>query len=324
VVIKARPAAAHEAIQAAAGEGVLGGLGPAARPKKPAGKRSGTPLQTGNALFGGNDLLTQDEHAIGRKLAIIRVYYQIGQTFPSITDRQHMGEGSTLLVSLDSSGQSYSSIAAGRDDSTISAFLRAMNRAAFSYHLASIYISFEHEPDGPQHGGLGSPAEFTRAWDHIHQLAVAAHLDWNNGGRLRWVLILIHNTYAGGANSYWPGSGEVNVVAADGYNSFPCGRWANQASTPTELFNPALGFAWSHGGLPVFISEWGSEDVNSSAQPQFIHEMQAYVAANSVIAATMYWDDGGGRCNYRVDGHPASLAALAAMGQSMRGSALAP
>jgi hypothetical protein len=30
----------------------------------------------------------------------------------------------------------------------------------------------------------------------------------------------------------------------------------------------------------------------------------------------MYWDDGGTGCNYRVDGRPASLAALKAMGSS--------
>jgi hypothetical protein len=38
----------------------------------------------------------------------------------------------------------------------------------------------------------------------------------------------------------------------------------------------------------------------------------------------MYWDDGtSGNCGYRVDGHPASLAALAAMGHAsvMQGSA---
>ncbi len=323
MVINARPAAARETIQAAAGLGVLGNLAPKSRAHKPAAGWAGGTVRFGNALFGGNDGLVQEEHALGRSLAIIRVYYHIGETFPVISDRLHMAEGSTLLVSLDSNGPSYASIAAGREDATIRTFLRAVNQAAFRYHLAAIYISFEHEPDGPQHAGLGSPAEFTKAWDHVHQLATSAHLNWNDGGRLRWVLILIHSSYANGAaNPYWPGAGEVDIVAADGYNSFGCGRWASQISTPAELFNPVLGFAWARGGLPVFISEWGSEDVTPSAQPQFIREMQAYVTANKAIAATMYWDDGGRRCNYRVDGHPASLAALAAMGHApfMQGS----
>jgi hypothetical protein len=58
-------------------------------------------------------------------------------------------------------------------------------------------------------------------------------------------------------------------------------------------------------------------------QPRFIQQMQAYVTANRAIAATMYWDQNGGNCRYSVDSHPASVAALKAMGHSavMQGSA---
>jgi hypothetical protein len=322
LVINARPAAAHEAIQPAAGEGSLGRLRLVSGRRKPGEPGSGGNFHVyGNALFGGNDGLAREERALGRKLAIVRVYYHIGEAFPVISDRERMAEGSTLLVSLDSSGTGYASIAAGRQDATIRAFLRAVNRAAIQYHLGAIYVSFEHEPDGPQHAGLGSPAEFVRAWDHVHQLAEAAHLNWNDGGRLHWVLILIHNTYAhGGASAYWPGAGEADIVAADGYNSYRCG---NDWQTPAGLFNPVLGFAAQHGGMPVFISEWGSDTATPSAQPRFIQEMQAYLSSNRDIAAALYWDDGGGGCNYRVDGHPASLAAMASLGRAavMQGSA---
>jgi hypothetical protein len=318
VAIDARPAAARESIQPAAGEGSLGSLRLKVRLHKPRGSAGGGGSNgfAGSVLFGGNEGLSQQTSALGRRLAIVRVYYHIGETFPTFTDGQHMADGSTLLVSLDSDGPSYSSIAAGRSDTTIRAFLRAVNRAAFQYHLNSVYVSFEHEPGSPQHIGLGSPAEFVRAWDHVHQLAAAAHVDWNDGGRLHWVLILMHSTYAAGqADSYWPGAGEVDIVAADGYNSFGCGHeWQKQVPTPAELFNPLLAFARARGDLPAFIAEWGSDNATPGAQPQFIREMQAYVSANNAIAATMYWDDGGSSCNYRVDGRPASLAALATMG----------
>jgi beta-mannanase len=234
-----------------------------------------------------------------------------------------MKEGSTLLVSLDSSGPSYASIAAGQHDATIMAFLKAVNRAALQYGLGSIYISFEHEPDGPQHAGFGSPAQFVRAWDHVHKLAESAGLDSSQGGRLHWVLILIHNTYAGGAGAYWPGPGEVDVVSADGYNSYRCpSGWQNQIPTPAELFNPLLSFAAAHG-LPAFISEWGSDTTTPDAQPRFIQQMQAYLSSNPNITAAMYWDDGGGSCSYRVDGHPSALSAMAALGHAavMQGSA---
>jgi hypothetical protein len=325
LVINAQPAAAHEAIQPAAGEGSLGGLRPASLLHKRGRLSTGSGLPGfGDTLFGGNDGLVKQEAALGRNLAIVRVYYHIGETFPVYFNRQNMADGSTLLISLDSDGASYNSIADGQHDATIKAFLKAVNQAAIQYRLGSIYISFEHEPDSPQHAGLGSPAQFARAWDHVHQLAESAHLDWNDGGRLHWVLILIHNTYAnGGANPYWPGPGEVDMVAADGYNSYRCGNdWQHQVQTPADLFNPLLSFAAAHG-LPAIISEWGSDSATANAQPRFIRQMQAYLTGNRNIAAALYWDDGGAGCNYRVDGNPASLAALAALGHSavMQGSA---
>jgi len=326
LVLNARPAAAHEAIQPAAGEGSLGGLRLVSRSHTP--RKSGTHqsvLASGSVLFGGTDSLVGEQGALGRRLAMVRVYYHIGGTFPQASDRRNMTQGSTELISLDSAGTSYASIAAGSKDGSILAFLRSVNQAALQYHLGAIYISFEHEPESPEHVSLGSPAEFVRAWDHVHQLAVAAHLDWNQGGRLHWVLILIHTAYQnGGAGAYWPGSGEADIVAADGYNSYACrvaqygGRLssaANAAVTPALLFSPLIAFARAHGGLPVFISEWGSDLAPAGAQPTFIHEMQAFVAHNREIGAALYWDSNH-NCSFIVNGNPMSVAALAAMGRS--------
>ena len=44
--------------------------------------------------------------------------------------------------------------------------------------------------------------------------------------------------------------------------------------------------------------------------------MQSFVANNTSIAGAMYWDTHVGACDYKVDGRPASISALAAMGQS--------
>jgi beta-mannanase len=229
-----------------------------------------------------------------------------------------MAGGRTLLVSLDSKDTSYASIAAGSQDTAIMNFLKAVNQAAIKYNLGSIYVTFEHEPDNESHRSLGPPAQFVQAWDHVHQLAVSAHLDWNDGGRLHWVLILIHDTYSSWRmGEFWPGNSEVDLVAADGYNSFGCGSGGQkQPQTPTDTFGPILSFAASHGNLPVFLGEWGSDDIPSGEQATYINQMQSYVASNSEIAGAMYWDTHVGNCNYKVDGNSASISALAAMGQS--------
>jgi hypothetical protein len=320
VTIGMRETAAHEAMPVAA-EGDGGSLttstsksGTARKPSK----NPGGPIALGSAMFGGSAPLIKDEPALGRKLAIIRAYYHIGDVFPPDSYASHLAAGSTLLISLDSNGASYASIAAGNKDSAILSFLRAVNRVAYRYHVGSIYVSFEHEPDGPQHADLGSPEEFVRAWDHVHRLAASAHLNWNNGGRLHWVLILIHSSMGQAwGPRFWPGAAEVDVFGVDGYNSYPCrGSNQTQAQTPADLFNPALSFASSHGGLPVFIPEWGSSSAVPTMQARFIQQMHSYVAGHRQVKAALYWDDGGSGCGYRVDGHPAALSALASMGHS--------
>jgi len=302
------------------------------------GSRSGV---TGGALFGGNAPLVKVAGRLGRRLAIVRVYYRIGESFPTPESRQLMASGSTLVVSLDSvpgAGPGYASIVAGREDTAIGAFLRAVNQAAVTYHLGAIYICFEHEADNPNHLALGSPSEFIQAWDHVHQLAQSGHLNWNDGGRLHWVLILEHDAYfrvlpqflrngGGGASAYWPGASEVDIVAADGYNHTGCknpgsagAAGSSQSVTPGELFDPVLSFAHSHGGLPVFITEWGSQAGYAFAgQPAFIAQMRAFVSANREIGAALYFDWRSAqspRCSSIINNLPASVSAMAAMGHS--------
>jgi hypothetical protein len=283
-------------------------------------------------LFGGDVPLADTEAKLGRNLAIVRVYDLIGQPFMNRQVAAIMARGSTLLVSLDTfppHGPSFASIAAGQEDSSIRSFLEAANQAAIHYHLGAIYVSFEHEANNlSKHQGLGSPAQFVQAWDHVHQLAVDANLDWNQGGRLHWALILTHYAYLNGSiTQYWPGNGEVDVVAADGYNTGGCrdarrsgggfkfGR--TPAVSPASLFSKVVGFASAHGGLPVFIAEWGSVPYTSdNVRVGSIQQMQSFVQANPEIKAALYWDSQVPPCNYIINNSPTSLSALASMGHS--------
>jgi hypothetical protein len=308
------------------------------------GARSGV---LGGALFGGDLPLVPETGRLGRRLAIVRAYFSFGEQFPNAKVRAAMQAGSTALASLDSvpsKGEgSYASIAAGQHDATIMRFLQQMERAAVSYHLGAIYFSFEHEANSPNHLVLGTPAQFVQAWDHVHALAASAHLLWNQGGRLHFVLILTNMAYAplaarprwavrmGQASSYFPGQNEVDIVAADGYNHGGCKRAGPGAATggvpagsptltPGDLFDPVVSFARSQGGLPVFIAEWGSQVyAGSSEQAVFITQMGAFVPANHEIAGVLYWNSHSAQnpgCSSSLDNQPASLAALAAMGHS--------
>jgi hypothetical protein len=304
-----------------------GGGSSGSSPGGPSGVTPGGPGGTGRAvLFGGDVPLTAEEPRLGRTLAIVRVYDLIGQHFPDRREARFMSQGSTILISFDTyprHGPSYADIAAGRDDGTIRAFLESVEQAAVKYRLGAIYVTFEHEANNVSlHAGLGSPAEFVRAWDHVHQLAVDAHLDWNQGGRLHWVLILTHWGYINSsASSYWPGASNVDIIAADGYNTGGCRhpgrRGQDPPVSPASLFSDAVSFAAAHGGMPVFIAEWGSVAYSSpGVRVSFIRQMQAFVDANPAIAATLYWDSEVPHCNYEINNDSSSLGALASMGHA--------
>jgi hypothetical protein len=297
---------------------------------------------TGGALFGGTYPLVSEQKSFGRKLSIVRIYYMIGQKFTTPHIKELMAHGTTVLASLDvpfNHGITYASIAAGHQDKQIRAWLTQAEQNAVTYHVPAVYVSFEHEANAPPNRVNGTPAQFIKAWNHIHALATRAHLNVGSGGRLRWALILEHLAYftvkerpkwslrLGLATNYWPGAANVNVVAADGYNRGGCrnhrGTKPSQAAvTPGSLFNPVLDFARLHGNKPVFLAEWASAFFSGAPafQPTFINEMKSYVLANPRIAAALYWDDHGYFvCSFAVNGHPASVSALTAMGRLVKG-----
>jgi hypothetical protein len=297
---------------------------------------------TGGVMFGGNTSMAVESANLGRKLAIVRTYYTLNQSFPKAEDRHWMSEGSTEMVSLDTKpgSASYADIAAGDEDAAFSAFLKNLEKAAVQYNLPAIYFCFEHAVNTPgHHQGLGTPAQFVRAWDHLHQLAASEHLNWNDGGRIHWVLILTHEAFVplsmrpkyalnqGSASDYYPGKGEVDVIGVDGYQSYGCpnklasdnGSNGREEHLLQSLFDPAVAFAWANGGLPVFITEWGSTAYPSTgSQVSFIHQMQSFVDVNHEVAAAMYWDNSGGtaRCNYTVNGDQAAVSAIVSLGHS--------
>jgi len=297
---------------------------------------------TGGALFGGTYPLVAEQGNLGRKLSIVRIYYFIGQKFTTPHIKQLMSHGTTVLASLDvphGRGITYASIAAGHQDKQIRAWLTQAEQNAVTYHVPAVYVAFEHEANNPPNSVNGTPAQFIKAWDHIHALATKAHLSVGSGGRLRWAMILMHMAYfpadqrpkwslrIGFAKNYWPGAANVDVVAADGYNRGGCRdhrttRPTQPAVTPGSLFNPVLAFAKAHGGKPVFLAEWASAFYSAvpAWQAHYIGEMKSYVLANPRIAAALYWDDHGFfACSFAVTGHPLSVAALATMGKAMQG-----
>jgi hypothetical protein len=321
---------------------LISAISPASAGARPAaGRDVGGAGVTGGTMFGGTLPLVGEQSRLGRKLAIVRLYYTLGQHYGLISMRQVMSAGGTVLASLDVSptrGPSYAAITAGRDDKEILGWLKAVEHEAVTHHLSTVYVSFQHEANSAPKQQLGTPAQFVAAWDHVHRLAAKAHLNVSTGGRLRWVLILMRYSYLSQrppwarknamARDYWPGVHNVDVIAADGYNRGGCRlhrrvtrRPSLPSVTPGSIFDPVLAWARRHGNLPVFLSEWASATFSAVPgwQARYISQMKSYLLANPQIRAVMYWDQRYGPCRYSVAGNGKSLAALAAMGRVLRG-----
>jgi hypothetical protein len=314
------------------GTGSLGKLGSVLNGKGSKANAAGNLAGVGSGvMFGGDVPLAPEQGALGRKLAVVRVYDRLGQTFQSRLVDNFMAQGTTILVSLDTfpGGTPYTAIAAGQQDATITAFLESMNSSAIHYGLPAIYFTFEHEANvSGTHSGLGTASEFIAAWDHIHQIAVNHHVLWNQGGRIHFTLILTHFFYNNGkAIQWWPGTNEVDIVAADGYNTGGCRIARKQhrpftfgvtpPESPSSLFSGVVQFAAAHGGLPVFVAEWGSVPYsNTSVRVNWIQQMQSFLASNPTVHAALYWNSSVQQCNYILNNSSTSLSALASMGHS--------
>jgi hypothetical protein len=297
--------------------------------------------ETGGALFGSTEEMVPMESALGRKLAIIRVYKQVGNVFPDVAEKPMLAAGSTMTVSLDlRDTQTYKEVAAGQLDSQILSFYKSVNASAVKYGLGAIYVNFEHEPSIKKRQIHGTPVQFVRAWRHVYRLIAGASLNWQNGGRLHWVWISDHDSYnpsptpgqwgPGTAQLYWPGAAYVDIVAVDGYNHPGCHKDqppGDVVFSPKRLFGTALQFANSHGNKPVYITEFASIPYpDPTVRPKWIASVTAYVTAHPAIMAADYWDGfhKGARCTFQINNDPASLAAFAKTGQALTGKLIPP
>jgi hypothetical protein len=298
---------------------------------------------SGGDLFGSTKEMIPEQSSLGRNLAIVRIYDTLGNSFPKAgVQQQILAQGSTMMVSLDlRSDQTYAEVIDGQFDSQILSFYQSVNATAVKDGLGTIYVDFEHEPSIKKRLVLGTPAQFVAAWQHVWQLVDNAGLDWQHGGRLRWVWIMDHDSFnvtktpgqygPGTAPQLWPGAGYVDIVGVDGYNHPGCHSHSSPGSTvfsPARIFDSALAFAQSHGNLPVYITEFASIAYSDpSVRPDWIDSMTSFITAHPVIMAADYWDgysNPDSRCTFNINNDPASLAALARMGKVLTGSVSPP
>ena len=204
--------------------------------------------------------VTGFEAAIGRTLALERVYYFWDQPFPTADDAWSRDQGRTLVLDWSArlSDQStftrWADIADGLYDDVIDQ--RAAALAAFG---APVYFSFDHEPerwvDKEGDPKAGTTEDFVRAWQHIHDRFAA-----DGATNVSYVLTLIARTYTlGNEDLYDPGDAYVDFLGADGYNWYGCPAHDGPWLSFQNIFAEFHGYGMARG-KPMMILEYGSQE----------------------------------------------------------------
>jgi len=244
---------------------------------------------------------------------LVAEYLPFGAPFNAAEACRIARAGGKLLIQWDlPENTSLQQIADGRRDKYITRFARDVRAAQ-----VPIVLSFGHEMNGSWYSwGYThvSPGTFISAWRHLHRLFAAA------GARnVIWCWDVNHwiPALAGRAPHYnvspprwwWPGARYVDWVGMDAYFETP-------GATFSTLFTGSLKALRKLTHKPVLIGETAAGA--GPEQGAQIRMLFAGLKRTHLIGAV--WFEGKVRENWRLEGHPAAIAAFRAGLRSLRHS----
>ncbi|MBM7026669.1 glycoside hydrolase family 26 protein, partial [Clavibacter zhangzhiyongii] len=187
------------------------------------------------------------------------------------------------------------------------AYIRSWG-AALARYGGTVYLRYGHEMNGnwyPWSDGVNgnAPGSYVAAWKHVHDLVVA-----EGATNVKWVWSP-NVPYPGSTDlaSLYPGSGQVDVVALDGYNwgTAPGQTWTG----PAALFGPGIERLRAIApGKPLVIGEVASSEAGGS-KAAWNRDLVAYLQAQPDVLGFV-WFDFRKEEDWRIDSSAASAAAL--------------
>ncbi|MFC7843252.1 glycoside hydrolase family 26 protein [Streptomyces sp. NPDC001046] len=249
------------------------------------------------------------EQRVGRKLDIVYTYHDM--SLPAGTRREgqlltpeerRVGEDRMLLLSWESKWwggtkqqqPTWRQIAAGELDEKV---IDVQARRIKDYGK-KVFLSFDLEMD-TRTPANGTPAEFVRAWRHIHdrfrELGV---------GNVVWTWITTgYLDHADTMKAMYPGDDYVDWVGYNQYNYYRCHDtgWRTFARTQEATY------AWIRehvsGGKPLMLSEFGTaaDPDRPDRQAEWYARVPAVLKRLDGVKAALQW-------NYRDPGPHCDLA----------------
>jgi cellulose synthase/poly-beta-1,6-N-acetylglucosamine synthase-like glycosyltransferase len=169
-------------------------------------------------------------------------------------------------------------IAEGRYDDYIVRYARAM-----ASYGRPVYLRFAHEftnPDYPWSSVTGNtPADYVRAWRHVHDVFRALGAD-----RVRWVW---NPWRAGGAGAYFPGPDYVDYLGITALNYSPAYDGVPDQDFD-DIYAPYIPLQESTD-LPVLVAEFGSLGHQEEKRNWVMHSLD-YIRLRPEIKGVVYFN----------------------------------
>jgi mannan endo-1,4-beta-mannosidase len=198
--------------------------------------------------------------ATGINPAVVSYYSGWLEPFEVEFAKAAVKNGAIPLVQIDPEHVSIAAVAAGRYDSYLSIYAKAVR----SYHHPVI-LSFGHEMNGYWYSWgytHTAPSTFVAAWRHIVTLfrtLKVGNVTW------LWTINTIHEqTRVPSPGPWWPGDSFVNWVGIDGY-------FTRSSSMFASVFGPTIIYVRTLTHRPIFIAETSATP--AANQPAKIAEL---------------------------------------------------
>lgn len=272
---------------------------------------------------GGNrNFVTTEEPNLGMTVSTERFYSFWGEEIfaPNVVESADLGR--RLILSMFPADRTlttvrrWDDIAAGKYDADIKD-MAAQLKAFAATHPRRVGLAFNHEPEDDRDAStgtihLGNEADFRAAFAHFFSV-----LKGQGAKNFYRTMVLMGSTFRSEADSYWPGSSNVDRIGVDCYNWFgsvqrPDAQWKSFQ----DIVQPAYDYAAAKDRR-LWVCETGTlEDPNDGQRKAtWFTDMQATLKTMPLIKAVSYFEGGqnGWWLADAPQGSPAALAAFQAL-----------
>jgi len=246
--------------------GLLVGFGAAA----PSAQASGGPIYLGAAGDAAGLAVK-----IGAALGV--------HNYSNFSDQVETGR----MLTVEAGSVPWSTVASASPGSTLYADIVRWAQAIKARSGTTLF-AYQHEPEADGNAGLGTAADFIRAYQHVVTIFRAQNVTnviyvWQMTA-YAFKALPSDPRYAA---KWYPGDAYVDNIGADAYNWYNCRTLSGQWRDLSVLADPVLAFAAAHSKMASF-PEFASQADSRRAQ-WLVNAHQYFVAHSNVVRAAFYF-----------------------------------